>query len=192
METTSGTTSAAEAPRTRRFRKRRFRKVPAMPVPVRALWERATEEERRKAHETCTLLLDLWLGTATRAEAAARLKVPPLRLWQISQQALAGMVAGCLKQPRARGKAADPGADEPTALRKRLLELEREAEAKDSLIALLKEMPAHRESPREEGARGTPHAPRGRSGKGTMGRAGANAGARHEAAPGGASEARGT
>ena len=149
-----------------------------MPVPVRALWERATEEERKRAHETCTLLLELWLGRATRAEAAERLKVPPLRLWQMSQQALAGMVAGCLRQPRARGKGAEPGADEPTALRKRLLELEREAQARDSLIALLKEMPAHRESAREEGAGGKPHA-RGRRGK----RTGTDPGARLETAP---------
>lgn len=187
METKDTTTQGTE-PGTRRFRKRRFRRVPRMPVPVKALWERASEEERRRAHETCSLLLELWLGRATRAEAAARLKVPPLRLWQISQQALAGMVAGCLRQPRARGKAAESGADEPTALRKRLLELEREAQAKDSLITLLKEMPAHRETPREEGAGGTSHAPRGKRRKGTTGR---DAGASHEAAPGGASEARG-
>src|SRR5574338_1704483 len=115
METVE--TRAEAAPGTRRFRKRRFRKVPRMPVPVKALWEKATEEERKRAHETCTLLLELWLGRATRAEAAARLKVPPLRVGQLSQQALAGMVAGCLRQPRARGKAADPGPDEPTALR---------------------------------------------------------------------------
>lgn len=185
MESTG--TRAETAPRTRRFRKRRFRKVPRMPVPVRALWERASEEERKRAHETCALLLELWLGKATRAEAASRLKVPPLRVWQLSQQALAGMVAGCLRQPRARGIPAEPGQEEPTVLRKRLLQLEREAEAKDSLIALLKEMPAHREMPREtEGAGGNLHA-RGRRRKG---RKGADPGARHEGAPGGASEAR--
>lgn len=185
METTE--TKAEAAPRARRFRKRRFSRVPRMPVPVKALWERATEEERKRAHETCALLLELWLGKATRAEAAARLKVAPLRLWQMSQQALAGMVAGCLRQPRARGKGADPGADEPTALRRRLLELEREAQAKDSLIALLREMPAHRATPREEGAGGKPHA-RGRRGK----RTGTDPGARLETAPGGSGEARAT
>jgi hypothetical protein len=190
MESTE--TRAEGSPRTRRFRKRRFRKVPRMPVPVKALWEGATEEERKRAHETCAQILELWTGKATKAEAAERLKVAPLRVWQLSQQALAGMVAGLLKQPRARGKGADPGAEEPTVLRRRLLELEREAQAKDSLIALLKEMPAHRATPREEGAGGKAHAPRGRRRKGTTGRAGTNAGARHEGAPGGASEARAT
>jgi hypothetical protein len=92
-----------------------------------------------------------------------------------------------LKQPRARGIPAEPGREEPTVLRKRLLELEREAEAKDSLIALLKEMPAHRESLREEGAGGNPHAPRGRRRKG---RKGADPGAGLKAPAGGASEAR--
>jgi hypothetical protein len=181
-------TTAEAAPRTRRFRKRRFRRVPRMPVPVRALWEQATEEERKRAHETCAQILELWVGKSTKAEAAARLKVAPLRVWQLSQQALAGMVAGLLKQPRSR-RGAERGPDEPTALRKRLSQLEREAQAKDSLIALLRELPAHRETPREEGAGSKRHA-RGR--RRTTGRAGTNAGARHEGAPGGASEARPT
>jgi hypothetical protein len=181
-------TTAEAAPRTRRFRKRRFSRVPRMPVPVRALWERATEEERKRAHETCATILELWVGKATKAEAAERLGVAPPRLWQLSQQALAGMVAGLLKQPRAR-KGADPGPDEPTALRKRLLQLERDAQAKDSLIALLRELPAHRETPREEGA-GRPHAPRGRRRTAPPGRAEAEPGARREAAPGGTGEAR--
>lgn len=176
--------------RTRRFRKRRFRRVPAMPVPVKALWERATEEERKRAHETCAQILELWLGKATRAEAAERLRVPPLRVWQISQQALAGMVAGCLRQPRMR-KSAETGADEPTAMRRRLEVLEREAQAKDALIALLKELPAHRESPKEERAEGMPHASRGRRRKSPLGGAGTNAGARLKPAPGGTSETRG-
>ena len=86
---TDARTTAEPMPRTRRFKKRRFKKVPRMPVPVRALWEAATEEERKRAHETCALILELWVGKATKAEAAERLKVPPLRVWQLSQQALA-------------------------------------------------------------------------------------------------------
>src|SRR5262245_45860626 len=124
MQTDERTTEEA-APRTRRSRKRRFRRVPRMPVPVRALWDRASEEERKRAHETCSQILELWLGKATKAEAAERLKVPPLRVWQLSQQALAGMVAGLLKQPRPR-RGADPSAEETPALRRRLLQLERE------------------------------------------------------------------
>jgi len=183
---TDGRPTVEAAPRTRRFRKRRFRRVPRMPVPVRALWEGATEEERKRAHETCATILELWVGKATKAEAAARLKVPPLRVWQLSQQALAGMVAGLLKQPRAR-RGAERGPDEPTALRKRLAQLERETQARDSLIALLRELPAHRGTAREEGAGGK-HAPRGRRRK----RTGTEPGARREAAPGGTGEVRGS
>jgi hypothetical protein len=134
------------AGRARRFRKRRFKRVPWMPRPVKALWDLAAEEERKAAHETAATILEWWTGRAKKGEAAARLKVPPLRLWQLSQRALAGMVAGLLRQPRWRrteGQAMDP-ADDPKALRRRIKELERELALTEELVSILRGYPANR------------------------------------------------
>jgi hypothetical protein len=134
--------------RTRRFRKRRFTRLPKPALPVKALWELATEEQRKKAHETCAVILEYWLGKATKAEVAHRLVVPPLRVWQISQQALSGMVAGLLKQPRRRKGAQMPldPENDPKVLRKQVERLKRELKLATDVIALLREMPAHREA----------------------------------------------
>lgn len=136
-----------QAGRTRRFRKRRFKRVPWMPRPVKALWDQAAEEERKAAHETATTILEWWVGRVGKGEAAARLEVPPLRLWQLSQRALAGMLAGLLKQPRWRrteGQPMDPE-DDPKALRRRIAKLERELALTEELVKILREYPANRE-----------------------------------------------
>lgn len=141
----------------RRGRKRtRFTKIPPMPVPVRALWETASEEQRRRAHRSCTAILEAWLGKAPRAQIAARLGVTPLRLWQLSQQATAGMLAGLLSQPRRRRAMTSPPVppeEDPVKLRKRIEQLESELKLADDLIALLRELPGHREAEREPGGR---------------------------------------
>ena len=96
-----------EMPSPRRKRRGRksanFRVPKTMPISVRALWEQATEEEQKLAHQTCATILEYWLGRASKAEAMKRLELPALRVWQLSQQALSGMLAGLLKQPRTRG-----------------------------------------------------------------------------------------
>jgi hypothetical protein len=104
-------------------------------------------------------VLKAWLGKSSREEAARDLGLTPLRFWQISQQALAGLVAGCLKQPRFRGRL-DRGAEpeNTAALRRRILVLEREVEAGRRLIGLLRELPGHREAAGRAGK----GAPRGR------------------------------
>ena len=138
--------------RTRRFRKRtKFLHVPKAPWPVRSLWEAATEEERRRAHATCTAMLELWLGKATKREISERLQLPPLRLWQMSQQALAGMVAGLLKQPR-RPPSGEPSG-EPSMperdwkkLKRENEDLSRQNEQLAGLIAILRDLPGNRES----------------------------------------------
>jgi hypothetical protein len=178
--------TGATSRRPRRFRKRRFRKVPRMPQPVKALWESASEEERKRAHRTSVELIGYWLGRTTKAEVAERLSVTPLRVWQLSQQALAGMVAGLLKQPRPRKGTADPAPDEPTHLRRRLLALEKECRAKDTLISLLKEMPAHRETARQEARAG-----RRDAGRKTTKAPPRGAGAGRKVPAGGTGEARG-
>src|SRR5262245_48471232 len=94
FSTLTETNTQAPAPRrTRRGRKRaHFSVVPRMPLPVKELWEHASTEEKARAHRTCCVMLQHWLGRLSRSEAASQLEIPALRVWQLSQQALAGMV----------------------------------------------------------------------------------------------------
>jgi hypothetical protein len=120
-------------------------------VPVKGLWESAGEEERKRAHQTGVAILELWLGQASRKEVAARLEVPLLRVWQLSQQALSGLVAGLLKQPRSRGKVARRDWEEsPWKLKAKIAKLEREVDSLRSLVDLLRAFPEHRETRREK------------------------------------------
>src|SRR5262245_8894164 len=136
------------APRRRRSGLKRTRfAVPRMPTPVRALWAQATTEEQQRAHRAATVILRAWLGKATREEAARELELSPLRFWQLSQQAVAGLVAGCLKQPRARrGRppAGEPPEEGASALRKRIASLERELGGARRRIGLPEGRPAPR------------------------------------------------
>lgn len=162
--TSEGLAAAARADlaqrpaRTRLSRKRRFRVVPPMPLPVRGLWEAASEEQRKAAHRTCSVVLQRWLGKTSRAQAAAELSVTPLRMWQLGQQALAGMVAGLLRQPRTRARIGKEGGilamatgaagprEELARLRKENAQLERRLKIAEDVIALLRELPANRAS----------------------------------------------
>jgi hypothetical protein len=163
------TTPATTSPK-RRFRrglKRTKFQVPAkMPLPVRALWQAASAEERERAHRSATEILLAWLGKATREEAAARLGVAPLRFWQLSQQAVAGMVAGLLRQPRARrvrpGTAATDEED-VASLRRRLQKAEQELDGARRLIGILRDLPANRE---EKDGVGTARSARASDGRG--------------------------
>jgi hypothetical protein len=134
-----------------------FRVPEKMPVPVRALWKSASPEEQARAHRCASVLLRAWLGKITREEGAAELDLTPLRFWQLSQQAVAGMVAGLLRQPRFRGRASttEMGEGSPAEARRRIATLERELQGAQRLIALLKDLPAHRASapPKVEGTR---------------------------------------
>ena len=126
-----------------------------MPVPVRALWASASEEERARAHRTATAVLRTWLGKTSREEAAQEVGVSRLRFWQLSQQAVAGLVAGLLRQPRYRGAGLPGDEESPGSLKRRLRSLERELEGARRLIGLLQELPANRERPPQaEGADG--------------------------------------
>ena len=132
--------------RVRRGRRRSNFRVPRPAVPVRGLWESATEEQKDRAHRSAVAVMEYWLGRVTKQEAAQKLEIPPLRIWQLSQQALSGMVAGLLVQPKARKGVVplDP-MDDPKALRKRIGELERLVATQDRLISILREMPGCRE-----------------------------------------------
>ena len=140
------TTAGAEEKRDgRAMRRRRNFKMPPRPaIAVRGLWEAAPPEARERAHKTAGVLMQCWVGLKSRSQAASELGVPQLRIWQLSQQALSGMVAGLLKQPRGRkGIVMDPGED-PKALKKRIQQLERELETAKRLIEILKDLPENR------------------------------------------------
>jgi hypothetical protein len=128
-----------------------------MPAPVRALWRSASPEERERAHQTAVTVLKTWLGKSSREEGAKELGLTPLRFWQLSQQAVAGLVAGCLRQPRFRGRAdLGPEAESASVLKRRIGVLEREVEAGRRLIGLLRDLPGHREA-EGRAARGARH-----------------------------------
>jgi hypothetical protein len=120
-----------------------------MPLPVKALWEGASEEERARAHRTATAILSTWLGKATREEAAKDLGLSAVRLWQLSQQAVCGLVVGCLRQPRFRGRPPKDGyglvGEGVGALRKRISDLERELDGSRRLVDVMKDLPGNRD-----------------------------------------------
>lgn len=145
VATTIETNGTTHVPRTRRGKKRLVFQPPRqVPSSVRMLWESANSEEKARAHRTCVALLSMWLGRKTRAQVASELALPPLRVWQLSQAAVSGMLAGLLKQPRGRGKAIHPmqSEEDPRALKKRISELEAENKTLKELLELLQSLPA--------------------------------------------------
>jgi len=142
--------SEPEARPVRRRRKRTHFKIPEhTAIAVRPLWEQASDEERQRAHRYAMAILESWVGRASWDETAERLGLPPVRVHQLSQQAVSGMLAGLLKQPRRRRKvvpSADPVApeDDPVRLRKRIGELEAKLARTEDLVRVLQEFPWHR------------------------------------------------
>lgn len=117
------------------------------PFPVRAIWELATEKERQDAHQLGVLMLEHWLGRMTRKDLGSKLNLPPLRVWQMSQQALAGMVVGLMTQPK-RPPRGTPMAREMKldntelkTLRKENHELKEQNRVLQELLDLLKDLP---------------------------------------------------
>ena len=132
--------------RTRRGGKRLRFQVPRPALPVRGLWEAASAEEKARAHKTCVAILEWWVGRRSKDAVAAELGLTGLRVWQLSQSALSGMLAGLLRQPRRRGRAAmravlDDRSQELAALRKENAELRRRLTVTERLIMLLRELP---------------------------------------------------
>lgn len=141
----------ARAPRPRR-RRTAISKWAQPVYPIKAIWDGATEEERQRARELSTELLGLWLGLQTKEDLAKQLQVPPIRIWQMSQRALAGMVTAMLKPPTGRRGAMPRQAPEVRELRTRIAALEKELGVSKRLVALLRSMPGNqaREIPKEE------------------------------------------
>jgi hypothetical protein len=72
-----------------------------------------------------------------------------VRLKQLSEAALSGMVAGLLKQPSRMPKGGLPPEEDPVKLRKRIAQLEREQQMLTELVALLKDLPGNKALARE-------------------------------------------
>ena len=147
METATTDSGTATVRRTKRGGKRvHATRAPRPAWPVKGLWEAATEEQRAAAHTKCTGILELWLARKTSAEVAADLGVSPVRVWQLSQSGLSGMLAGLLKQPRWRGRiemsGMESGREELLRLRKLVKEQDAKIKAAEALIVLLRGMPA--------------------------------------------------
>jgi hypothetical protein len=131
-----------------RHKNPKFKMPTSAPKPMKALWDSATEEEKQKAHRAAVGILETWMGQATREEVAQKLGVPSLRVWQMSQQALVGLVAGLLKQPKVRkgkNQPALPPDEDPVKLKKKIATLEKDLGMMKELVGLLREFPAHRE-----------------------------------------------
>ena len=131
--------------RTRTGKKRlRFEPPIQMPPGVKELWRASSSEAQAKAHQTCVEILAMWLGKKQSAEVARTLAIPPLRVWQLSQQALSGMLAGLLKQPRTRCRAEvsmKPNEDDPRVLKKKIAALEEANKRLEELLHLVKRLP---------------------------------------------------
>ncbi len=147
MDNTTATppTEEARPRRTRTSRKRtRFASYPRPAIAVRGLWEQASAQEKCTAHRCCMAILEYWLGKASKVEIATRLELAPLRVWQLSQQALSGMLAGLLRQPKRRAKVALPPASpeqDPTLLHRRIGELEKKLARTEDLVRVLRDLP---------------------------------------------------
>ena len=113
-----------------------------MAPSVKALWKAATPEDQKKAHVLCMAMLEYWMGKKTKSEVAADLDLPPVRIWQLSQQALSGMLAGLLKQPRQRTSVVPQMGDEaPWELKKRIRDLEVKLSRTEDLVRVLRTAP---------------------------------------------------
>ncbi len=143
---TTDETTAATAPRQRRGRGRRRVGSWVRPVyPIRALYDAASEEERRQAHLLSATILEYWTGVKTKQEVAKALSVPPIRVWQMSQRAATGLVCALLTPPSGKRGAPMATSDEEKALLKELERLRKENQLQRELIEVLRELPGNRD-----------------------------------------------
>ena len=116
-------------------------KFPA--IPMRGLWDLATVEEREKAKQTAQAIMEYWMGYLTKRQATEKLNLTPVRFWQLTSQAVAGMTAGLLTQPRYR-KADYMGKSEQQQikqLRAKVRDLEQMVSSQQKVIEIMKSMP---------------------------------------------------
>jgi hypothetical protein len=111
---------------------------------MKSLWEWATTAQQEQAHKTAVCLMEYWLGQSSKQEIARRLDLPPLRVWQLSKQAISGMVVGLLTQPKVRGQSSTPPVDplkDPKMLCLKITSLEHQVATQARLIQWLRELP---------------------------------------------------
>lgn len=113
-------------------------------IPVRGLWDQATTEEQAQARQVAQVIMEYWMGRLTKKEATERLGMRPVRFWQMSNQAIAGMTAGLLTQPRYKKNAFLPS-NEVTELRAKVGKLEAQIDAQQRLIDVLRSIPGNSE-----------------------------------------------
>jgi hypothetical protein len=117
------------------------------PVAIRTLWEWATLAEKEHAHKTAAALMEYWMGQSSKQEIASRLNLPMVRVWQLSQQAISGMVVGLLHPPKNKTNSAQSSPEEdPRKLKMRIQELEKWVATQQRLIVILRDMPITREA----------------------------------------------
>ena len=163
-------TAAEQAPQKRRGhagkRKAGF-KMPPPAAPVKGLLLSASLEEQQRAHALATEILSTWLGRKTRGELAKELGLPVVRVKQLSEAALSGMVAGLLKQPKAMPRESVLPEEDPAKLRERIVDLEKETRVLLELVRILRELPANKALAREPGHEGKRRDPKGRGATGS-------------------------
>jgi hypothetical protein len=110
-------------------------------ISVRGLWKMATEEEQQNAKRLGIKIIQEWTNQISKSQAAKDLKMTPVRYWQLSNQAIAGMLAGLLDQPRSRGKILQKEQKEIEKLRIQIKQLEMALNAQSHLIEFMKGVP---------------------------------------------------
>jgi hypothetical protein len=131
------------------------------PWPIRAIWELASTKERQDAYQLAVQILEHWLGRQTRKDLGDKLNLPPLRVWQLSQQALTGMVVALMAQPKRPPQGTPlpmaklPDVEELKELRKEVRKLRDEKKVLEDLLVLLREMPGQGDTPAPKGKKTT-------------------------------------
>lgn len=173
----NGTSSVSNVapPRERRPRtgKKRLKFEPPQRFPrgVKELWQSATASEQEAAHRACVQILAMWLGKRTRAAVANELSIPSLRVWQLSQQALSGMLAGLLHQPRPRRRVEEIPMEEReesrSAMKRKIAELEKDLAVQRDLLQLIVSVPKPRSGPPDSTTPSVPPTPAAKTARGT-------------------------
>jgi hypothetical protein len=133
---------------------------------VRGLWEKASEDQRVKARENAKVIMEYWMGRISRAQAVTKVGMRPVRFWQLTQQAIAGMTAGLLTQPRFR-KGEFVGKNEEQEIKKlnaKVKELELTVASQQKLIEIFKSIPGYEGAITDDASRGVSKRSKNRGG----------------------------
>ena len=110
-------------------------------VPIRQLWELASQEERSQAQKTSALILEYWQGRITKLAAAQSLAIKPIRFWQLSTQAILGMNVGLLVNPKKYSEEFMKDKKMIKDLTKKTVKLEKQIELQKRMIDVIRILP---------------------------------------------------